>query len=191
MANPHFGKISEVWKHGVLAEVLSADRPRRFAETHSGSAEYELTHTPERDYGIFGFIQRSAGDDVLRRSSYRRVLDSLPMIDGRPSICPGSPFVAMKSLGAHADHVYFDTDPDSVETVADAARALGIGPHVRADLHDGCSGVLDAHLDHPDGCVHIDPFDPLEPGIPGGPSPVDVARRLSNAGTRVLYLVRL
>jgi 23S rRNA (adenine2030-N6)-methyltransferase len=187
MANRHFGKISEVWKHGVLAEVLDQDRPRRFAETHAGSADYPLTPSPERDYGIYGFMDRRAGDQTLRGSAYARLLDTLPQADGDPRRCPGSPLIAMKTLGALADHLYFDIDPGSVETIAEASLELGIGPHVRAEVRDGCSGVLDTHLDRPEGCVHIDPFDPFESAVPGGLSPVDVARTLANAGTRVLY----
>jgi 23S rRNA A2030 N6-methylase RlmJ len=37
MANPHFGKLGDVWKHAALAEVLERERPRRYAETHAGS----------------------------------------------------------------------------------------------------------------------------------------------------------
>ena len=187
MANSHFGKISEVWKHAVLAEVLDQDRPRSFGETHAGSADYSLTHSPERDYGIYGFWDRRTADPTLRASVYARVLDALPQVSGRPRRCPGSPLVAMNILGASTDHVYFDTDPDSVRTIAGVADELGIASHVRTEARDGCSGVLQAHLDHPDACVHIDPFDPFEPGSVGGPSPVDVAKTLSSAGTRVLY----
>ena len=187
MANHHFGKISEVWKHGVLAEVLDEDRPRRFAETHAGSADYALTPSPERGYGVYGFIDRCADDPTLRGSAYARLLRALPRTAGHPRRCPGSPFVAMKTLGALPDQVYFDTDPESVETIARAADELGLGAQVRTVVQDGCSGVLDAHFDSPDACVHIDPFDPLEPGIAGGPSPVGVARTVADAGTRVLY----
>lgn len=187
MANSHFGKISEVWKHAVLAEVLDQDRPRCFGETHAGSADYSLTHSPERDYGIYGFWDRRSGDPTLRTSAYARILDALPREAGRPRRCPGSPLVAMEILGASTEQVYFDTDPASARTIAGVAEQLGIASHVRTEARDGCSGVIEAHLHHPDACVHIDPFDPFEPGSVNGPSPVDVARTLSDAGTRVLY----
>src|SRR5262245_52663142 len=98
MANPHFGKVSELLKHGLLAEVLAADRPMRFAETHAGSASYPLTHSPERDYGIYRFLGTT--DQTLRTSAYRQVLTSLSGEGGAttPERCPGSPLVAMSIL---------------------------------------------------------------------------------------------
>lgn len=38
MANRHFGKFADAWKHLVLGEVLVATSPARYAETHAGSA---------------------------------------------------------------------------------------------------------------------------------------------------------
>src|SRR5919201_4868027 len=50
MANPHFARIGDVWKHGPLVEVLTTMRPDLYAETHAGSAAYQLTPSPERGY---------------------------------------------------------------------------------------------------------------------------------------------
>jgi 23S rRNA A2030 N6-methylase RlmJ len=187
MANRHFGKISEVWKHGALAEVLDEDQPRRFAETHAGSADYPLTPSAERVYGVYRLIGLSADNPTLQGAAYMRVLSGLPLAGDGPQRCPGSPLVAMKILGDRAEHLYFDIDPESVQTITDAAAELNLGPYVRAEVRDGCTGVLDAHFDQQDGCVHIDPFDPLDPGILDGPSPVEVARTLAEQGTQVLY----
>ncbi len=38
MANRHFGRIGDVWKHLPLAEILLLETPRRYWETHAGSA---------------------------------------------------------------------------------------------------------------------------------------------------------
>ena len=45
MTNPYFGDFGDVWKHLVLAEVLSLERPLAYWETHAGSARYALTVT--------------------------------------------------------------------------------------------------------------------------------------------------
>jgi 23S rRNA A2030 N6-methylase RlmJ len=42
MANRHFGKLADVWKHGALLAVLDRERPARYAETHAGSGTYPL-----------------------------------------------------------------------------------------------------------------------------------------------------
>ena len=44
MANRHFGKIADVWKHAALAEVLELEPPGRYAETHAGSGAYLVVH---------------------------------------------------------------------------------------------------------------------------------------------------
>jgi len=51
MANRHFGKISDVWKHAVLAEVLEREPPGCYAETHAGSGAYAVVHDREREFG--------------------------------------------------------------------------------------------------------------------------------------------
>jgi 23S rRNA (adenine2030-N6)-methyltransferase len=186
MANRHFGKLSEVWKHGALSEILAEERPGCYAETHAGSADYPLTHSPERDYGIFRFLSRSSGDERLRSSAYRHVLDSLPRGEAQPARCPGSPLVALLILGAGADYIFFDTDPASIDSIAVAARKLRLDPQVRAEVRDGPSGVMEAFSGR-DGCVHIDPFDPFRSGPLGGPSSVELARMLGATGKTVVY----
>ena len=42
MANHHFGKFADTWKHLVVNEVLADLRPTRYAETHAGSASYPM-----------------------------------------------------------------------------------------------------------------------------------------------------
>ena len=56
MANRHFGKIGDVWKHRPLAEILNIGTPRRYWESHAEAARYPLTHSHERDYGIYHFL---------------------------------------------------------------------------------------------------------------------------------------
>lgn len=55
MTNRHFGRISEVWKHLVLGEVLAVERPEAFLDTHAGDALYPVVGDPERSYGVLAF----------------------------------------------------------------------------------------------------------------------------------------
>src|SRR5579864_347873 len=86
MANRHFGKLSDVWKHAALAEVLAREPPRRYAETHAGSGAYPIVHDGERQFGILRFLDVAAGFEVLARSSYRAVAAS--WLSGR-GVYPG------------------------------------------------------------------------------------------------------
>jgi 23S rRNA A2030 N6-methylase RlmJ len=76
MANRHFGKISDVWKHGALAEVLEREPPARYAETHAGSGAYAVVHDREREFGILRFLEVAPRFAALARSQYRAVTAS-------------------------------------------------------------------------------------------------------------------
>jgi 23S rRNA (adenine2030-N6)-methyltransferase len=101
MANEHYGKLSEIWKHGVLAELLDVQRPTRYAESHAGSASYPLIHSHERDYGIFRFMHMKDAYPSLSGSAFGRVLDGEAGEHAQRPRCPGSPAVAMRILGGH------------------------------------------------------------------------------------------
>ncbi len=68
MANVHYARIGDVWKHLPLAEILSAERPGRYWESHAGSSTYPLTRSPERDYGVFLFLEREGRSSALKGS---------------------------------------------------------------------------------------------------------------------------
>ena len=96
LANVHYARIGDVWKHLPLAEVLRIELPGRYWESHSGSSSYPLTRSPERDYGAFTFLERSGRSPGLERSSYRRLL---ARYFGREAPAyPGSPRIAMELL---------------------------------------------------------------------------------------------
>src|ERR1043166_1821473 len=97
MANRHFGNLADVWKHGVLLEVLSRQPPGRYAETHAGSADYPLVTTPEKEFGILRFLGVAPGVPVLARSAY--LASVAPFARATPPLYPGSALQAMSLLG--------------------------------------------------------------------------------------------
>ncbi len=99
MANVHYARIGDVWKHLPLAEILAIERPRSYWESHAGSSSYPLTRSPERDYGVFLFLERAVRSSVLEGSAYRRLL-SLRDRGETPTTYPGSPLIAMGCSGA-------------------------------------------------------------------------------------------
>jgi 23S rRNA A2030 N6-methylase RlmJ len=93
MANRHFGKISDVWKHAALAEVLEREPPGWYAETHAGSGAYAVVHDRERKYGILRFLEVVPRFAVLARSRYRAIAASY--VNGDRGVYPGSALLAM------------------------------------------------------------------------------------------------
>lgn len=187
MANRHFGKLSDVWKHAALAEVLDREPPRGYAETHAGSGAYPIVRDGERQFGILRFLDVAAGSAALARSRYRAVAGS--WLSGR-GLYPGSALLAMTMLGDGSSYLLCDLDPGSA---ADLRRWAGELSLHRCDVAqaDGMAAVaawLDSQRGEPaePGLVHIDPFDPDARG-PGGYSALDLAAHVASSGTPLVY----
>src|SRR3712207_862768 len=164
MANVHFARIGDVWKHLPLAEILTLERPRRVWESHAGCAFYDLTPSYERDYGVY-YLRARAGDvAALIASRYVGLLRSLETA-GELRIYPGSPGLALHLLGHEpVELVFCDTDADSLADIGEAAGRLGIAAaHLRLVHDDGLATLmrLGAGLP-PDAAAatlaHIDPY---------------------------------
>jgi 23S rRNA A2030 N6-methylase RlmJ len=90
VANRHFAKVADVWKHLPLAEVLSIDRPRSYWESHAGSATYEMIDDAERRYGVLRFLQVAPRHPALAGSHYLAILRSMGVSTGQLASYPGS-----------------------------------------------------------------------------------------------------
>lgn len=186
MTNRHFGRISEVWKHLVLAEVLATERPEAFLDTHAGDALYPVVDDPERSYGVMGFNDVVDDHPTLRNSAYAAVLSG--MRNG-PSLVgiPGGPLVAMEVLGHDGEYVFCDLDPNSAGNIRDTATSLGVRS-AQVLTTDGMSAVHAALAtrDATNVVVFIDPFDHHALG-PSGLSALNVAVVAAHAGAVVVY----
>jgi 23S rRNA A2030 N6-methylase RlmJ len=183
MANRHFGKFADVWKHMVLDEVLVASKPARYAETHAGSAAYPMVHDRERRFGVLGFLDGWSVSSALEKAAFTRVVREF--LDGQPSSYPGSALQAMTLLGDDCSYLLCDVDPVSADDLRTWAGRLGLS---RCDVaqSDGLAAVL-GWLPEPDPTVvHIDPFDPFE-HEDGVPSAVELAAAVADAGHTLVY----
>jgi 23S rRNA A2030 N6-methylase RlmJ len=185
MANRHFGKISDVWKHAALAEVLQRERPGRYAETHAGSAAYPVVHDREREFGILRFLEVAPRFDALSRSPYREV--TAAYVGSDRAVYPGSGLLAMTMLGEASTYLLCDLDPESIADLHRWSRELG-RPGCEVAETDGMTAVA-AWLDEDapgNSLAHIDPFDP-DARSPGGYSAIELAARVADSGTRLAY----
>jgi 23S rRNA A2030 N6-methylase RlmJ len=185
MANRHFGKISDVWKHAALGEVLKREPPARYAETHAGSGAYAMVHDREREFGILRFLEVAPRFTALARSPYRAVTASY--VQGERALYPGSAVQAMTMLGDATSYLLCDLDPESVTDLRHWSAELGLHSCEVAET-DGMAAVaawLDGEAGGP-GLVHIDPFDP-DAKAPGGYSALELAARVADSGTGLVY----
>jgi len=190
MANWHFAKLADVWKHLILCETLAMRPPSRYLDTHAGSGFYPLTPDAQRSYGVYWFLEHEGSEPVLLESEYGRLLSRLPGANGIPTEYPGSAMLAMLALGADARYVVCDTDSDSVATLRTAAARLGVEGQVKVVTGDGLVAVQAEAASESDvsgWTIHIDPFEPFDAHTPGGPSPVELARELIARDAVVVY----
>lgn len=184
MANHHFGKFADVWKHLVVAEVLDATRPTTYAETHAGSAAYPMVGDAERRYGVLGFLEALSSSPVLASSAYARLV--VPFIEDVPSQYPGSALQAMTLLGDLSSYLLCDIDPVSAADLR--AWTLQLDLH-RCEVaeRDGRMAVRELLTAGGAGSVvHIDPFDPFG-RADDGVSAVELAAEVVDAGQVLVY----
>jgi len=187
--NRYYGNIGDVWKHLVLAELLALEPPKRYWETHAGSASYPLTHSPDRDYGVYRFLERGGSAPELAGSRYAAELGRLSAAGEAPSSYPGSALLAMQMLGREAEYLLCDLDPESVASLRAAAAELGLSEQEVVREADGMTTVVEEARrlkdEAEDVVVTIDPFQPFE--IAGGISALELAAGLIEDDFRVIY----
>ena len=181
MASRHFANIGDVWKHLLLAEVISWLHPGHYVETHAGSANYRLVDDVERGLGVQMFLSASSGSEPLRSSPYRqRVLELAH--SAQPSY-PGSPVLAMMLFGHACRYVFCDTDPASITDLGAARDRIGLQDNVRLIHGDGLAetaALLRARAIDAASLVHLDPFDFRAAG-PGVVSALEIVTLLAVA----------
>jgi hypothetical protein len=189
MANRHFAKLADVWKHLPLVEILSIERPGSYWESHAGSAVYSMVDDAERGYGARRFVEVAPRFGALSRSRYADHLAAMNPSPGRLTWYPGSPMLAMRELGAGCSYLFCDVAGESVADLEAAAARLQVESRVRVVGSDGMTALHQA-LDSTtaDGTIlaHIDPYDPRAIG-PCGLSAFDLACELVEREVGLVY----
>lgn len=188
MANQHFGKLADVWKHLVLAEVLAACRPERFYDTNAGHAVYPMIDDSERRFGVLGFLELARGDATLASSEYFRLLER--HMNGSSLLVeyPAGPMIAMIELGKACEYCFCDLDPNSSASLRATAVGLGLGSRVRVVEADGMTTVNNAlaeSLDSARAAVYLDPFDQFSRRH--ALSAVDLCHKAAEMGAPIIH----
>ncbi|MES2640677.1 MAG: hypothetical protein V4850_14375 [Myxococcota bacterium] len=175
MANRHFGKFGDVWKHLPLAEVLRLEAPLRYVESNAGDPEYLLPHDAYRDAGAWRYLEVASRSSVLDAAVYTRLLSAYTSQD--PPRYPGSPVIAREVLGPDVAFDFGDLDKESLY-----ALGLTFGGAARCHLMDGAAMTLSllSSADPRSTFLFLDPYHPLE-RLAGGPSAAEV---FAEAGRR-------
>ncbi len=185
MANRHFAKLADVWKHLPLVAVLAIERPQHYWESHAGNAVYEMVNDPERAFGARRFFEIAPLHPALAESRYAQHLAAMNP-SGRMTSYPGGPGLAMRELGSDCSYLLCDLDGGSVENLHAEAAQLGLDSRVHVVAADGTSTLHDS-VGVPGRVVaHVDPYDPWAEG-PTGVSALSLARELVDHDIALVY----
>lgn len=131
------------------------------------------------------FLEVAPGFPVLARSRYRAIAASY--VESDRGLYPGSALLAMTMLGDTTSYLLCDLDRESFIDLRRWSREFGLHNCEVAEA-DGMAAVaarLDSETRRP-GLVHIDPFD-RHARAPGGYSALELAARVADSGTGLVY----
>jgi len=188
MANPFYGYFGDVWKHLALAAILEGEQPRRYCDSHAGSAAYPALPARRRPWDYWHFIDHAPSLPVLAGSAYFALLRAELARGVDAARYPGSPLVALSVLGNTTDYRFVDIDPESLATIESAATELGVASERLTLVHgDGMADLTEEspEWDH-ETLVFVDPFEPFAK-VAEGLSSVDLTIHLARGGIKTVY----
>lgn len=161
----HFAKPADVWKHLALCEIMVNEQPSVYVETNSACASYILAHTPEQEYGIYSFVNKSRDYADLQRSKYYE-LESLALAS---NCYLGSPGLAMSILSPVVDKFYFfDLEKAALANVSEFAKQKSLAHKVEIINRDSIVGTMELLPKLPNTTlIHIDPYNIDTPSTNG------------------------
>lgn len=190
MANRHYANIGDIWKHLPLAQILHAEQPTRYWESHAGNAVYSLAPGAARDYGLLHFLRAGAQVPILKESVYHRL--ALRFAGNEPALYGGSPALSLSLLGgAGTEFLFCDADADSIMNIRMMAPKLGVPLERLRLVHGDGAGALAsmAHAtrveDVAEAMAFLDPYDSLEAGDDES-RPLRLFSELSGLGVQTL-----
>lgn len=182
MANRHYGKLGDLWKHIPLCEILSIETPVWYGESHAGDATYPLTRSDERDFGIFHLldaVERAGETDDWIYTRYFKTTSREHF--------PGSPALAMDVLtDPSTQFVFCDLDQASLDNIR--AFAMHDDRNVACIADDGVM-TMDRWLRDAStsgAFVHLDPYLPGERASEDSLSSDELFFQLASRGIKVM-----
>lgn len=162
MSYIHFGRIGDIWKHLPLCTFLVNENPRFYIETNSAYPKYPLSHSPERDYGIYTFLNNAHKSKLLLNSEYFQVLNH---INGSEyNTLPGSPGLALNILTKACEkYIFCDIEKESLIKIKEYANELNLKDIIETHENDSIKTIYSLFDKfNPLDFIHIDPYSIFE-----------------------------
>jgi Protein involved in catabolism of external DNA len=160
MPYKHAGEIGDVWKHLPLCDVLKIEAPKKYYETNSAYAEYQLEVNSQNQYGIYRVLEQ-VGYEPLENSIYFKILNNIQF--KRKNKYYGSPALAMTILSNdNASFHFHDIEKEPLNDIIVFSEKLNIKNKVTTTLGDSISAFMQENysFDNSD-FIFIDPYQPF------------------------------
>lgn len=168
MSYAHYARIGDIWKHLPLCNLLVIEKPRYYIETNSALAGYPLSHSPERDYGIYTVINSTGMSEIVSGSEFYSAVMKYNN-HGEIKYYPGSPGLAMNITGNSIERYFFyDIGDESVSSVRQYADKAGLGHKVLTYKGDSRNLFYSQpEKFNSEDFIHIDPYTVFEKNSEG------------------------
>ncbi len=160
MSYIHYGRIGDIWKHLPLCSFMENESPRFYVETNSAHPDYPLTHSPERDYGIYTVINSAAESDIIRNSVFYQTLLKYGGNRAMFTRYPGSPGLAMNVLHDSAEkYIFCDIENEPLKAIKEYSLKINLSEKVKTYKDDSIK-TIDSLIDNfsSSDFIHIDPY---------------------------------
>jgi 23S rRNA (adenine2030-N6)-methyltransferase len=160
MSYIHYGRIGDIWKHIPLCNFLVNEKPRFYIETNSAQPNYQLTHSPERDYGIYTILNSALKSDIIKNSVfYQTLINYKENLTGMNEYL-GSPGLAMNVLHDSVErYIFCDVEDESLDAITKYSIKFNISKKVQTYKNDSIK-TIDSLINNfsPSDFIHIDPY---------------------------------
>lgn len=155
MANTYAANFGDVIKHAVLCEVVKAENPGRYIESHGGRLQYDLGGLDPGPGGVWDFLTYAAHSGSLAGSAYTELVTSTCGSVDTPGVYLGSIAIADALLRPGAEVIAFEFVESSADSLRSGLSARGRPATVT--VSDGLAGVCE--ISREGDLVLIDPFE--------------------------------
>ncbi len=162
----HYGNIGDIWKHLPLCAFLKHEKPLTYIETNSASPIYTLTKDPQKEYGIFTYMNRVTRSKILNNSLYTNMIKNINENGTQVQTYLGSPGLAMIYLRDKVEqYIFFDIEREPLNHIEVFANRKGIGNHVNLIQQDSIIGSYELIPQLKNSAfIHFDPYYAFEKG---------------------------
>ena len=158
MSYIHYARIGDIWKHLPLCTFLANEKPRFYIETNSAYPKYSLSHSPERDYGIYTFLDNVNKSKLLLNSEYHHLLNHINGNEIKTYL--GSPGLALNILKENPEkYIFCDIEKKALKNIQEYAAELNLKGKIEIYKNDSLKTIYPllnkfSSLDF----IHIDPY---------------------------------